>query len=199
MEAVADGQVGVLDAGEARSPAIATPTIREIAEREGEFLWLTLQRLGVRQADCRDVVQDVLIVVNRKLHTFDARSPLRAWLYGICVHEASNHRRRAWVRREQPMAPDAIMAESGSDADDPERACSAREQQGRFEAMLDELDPEKRAVLVMYEIEEQSCEQIAATHGVPVGTVHSRLHAARNAFRAVLARWTKRDASGGRR
>ncbi len=206
VEAVADGRTGTLVANineqrEVATAAVRMPTLTQIAEREAEFLWLTLQRLGVRPADCKDVMQDVLMVVHRKLHTYDGRAPLRAWLYGICVGEASNHRRRAWVRRERPFEPSDSVIDTHADRTndmDPERALVARQQQARFDAMLDELDPEKRAVLVMYEVEELSCEQIAATHGIPVGTVHSRLHAARKAFRAVLARWTKRDASGER-
>lgn len=172
------------------------PTIEQIVAREGDFLWLTLQRLGVRSENCPDVMQDVLMIVHRKLGGYDPRSPLRAWLYGVCVHEAANHRRRAWVRREQPVEPGTIASGSSGDETDPERSLAARQQQARLDAMLDELDPEKRAVLVMYEIEEQSCEQIAATYGIPVGTVHSRLHAARNAFRAVAHRWSKRDGEG---
>ncbi len=63
--------------------------------------------------------------------------------------------------------------------------------------MLDELDLERRAVFVMYEIDELPCEQIAAMIGVPVGTVHSRLHAARKEFQRAAARWQAR--SGGPR
>jgi RNA polymerase sigma-70 factor (ECF subfamily) len=189
------------DAGlAARDTRAVAPTIEQIVAREGEFLWITLQRLGVRREHCSDVAQDVLLVVHKKLHTYDPELPLRAWLYGICLHEASNHRRRAWVRREQPVEPGSFGNGEGDTGANPERALVEREQQARLEAMLDELDPEKRAVLVMYEIEELSCEQIALTHGIPVGTVHSRLHAARNAFRAVVARWTKReDRARGRR
>lgn len=178
---------------------VARPTVEEIVQQEGEFLWLTLQRLGVRRADCPDVLQNVLMVVHRKLHTYDARAPLRGWLYGICAREASVHRRRAWVRREQPAGGASIPEGEPDPASDPERACSSREEQARVEAMLNELDPDKRAVLVMYEVEERSCEEIAEAHGIPVGTVHSRLHAARRSFRAVFERWWKRDEHGGRR
>lgn len=182
------------------TPAADAPTLAKIVEHEGEFLWVSLQRLGVRRDDCQDVVQNVLMVVHRKLHTYDGRAPLRAWLYGICVKEASAHRRRAWVRREQPVDAAAMPApELAQPLDDPERAAEVREEHARFDAMLDELDPEKRAVLVMFEVEERSCEEIAALQGVPVGTVHSRLHAARKSFRAVLDRWMKRDERGGRR
>ncbi len=176
------------------------PAFTEIVAREGEFLWLTLQRMGVRHADCQDVVQNVLVIVHKKLHTYDGRSPLRAWLYGICAREASVHRRKAWVRREQPAGARAISEdELASSGDDPEVAAASREEQARLEAMLNELDPDKRSVLVMYEVEERSCEEIAEACGIPVGTVHSRLSHARKSFRAVMDRWMKREERGGRR
>lgn len=206
VQAAADAHGATLvatvhDARPLAVPAVSAPSLTQIALREADFLWLTLQRLGVRTADCRDVMQDVLMVVHRKLHTYDGRAPLRAWLYGICVGEASNHRRRAWVRREQPFAPSDAVIEARADRSaetDPEGALLKRREKERFDAMLGELDPQKRAVLILYEVEDQSCEQIAAMNGIPVGTVHSRLHAARKAFRAVLARWNLRDASGER-
>lgn len=182
------------------SEAPAVPTLAEIAAREAEFLWLTLQRMGVRREDCQDVIQNVLVVVHKKLPTYDPASPLRAWLYGICAKEASNHRRRAWVRREQPAGAHAISEdEIAATGDDPEIAASSREEQARMQAMLNELDPDKRAVLVMYEVEERSCDEIAEICSVPVGTVFSRLSHARKSLRAVMDRWMKREERGGRR
>lgn len=176
----------------------AAPTLTEIAARESEFLWLTLQRMGIRREDCPDVMQNVLVVVHKKHSSYDPSQPLRAWLYGICAKEASSHRRRAWVRREQPSGAHAISEDVAADAaHDPEAAASSREERARLEAMLNELDPDKRAVLVMFEVEERSCDEIAEACGVPVGTVFSRLSHARKAFRAVIDRWTRRETRGG--
>ncbi|MBL8683618.1 MAG: RNA polymerase sigma factor [Myxococcales bacterium] len=181
---------------EARA-APAAATVTEIASREAEFLWLTLQRMGVRRDDCHDVVQQVLLTVHQRLHTYDGRAPIRAWLYGICLRHASVHRRRAWVRREQPTEP-TELPERTSSPPTPESELEKSEQRSRLEAMLDELDEDKRAVLVMFEIEERSCDDIARELGVAVGTVHSRLHAARRALRAVFDRWAAREKGGAR-
>jgi len=50
------------------------------------------------------------------------------------------------------------------------------------------MDLEKRAVFVMFEIDELPSEEIAATLGVPIGTVWSRLHTARKQFQSALTR-----------
>jgi RNA polymerase sigma-70 factor (ECF subfamily) len=56
------------------------------------------------------------------------------------------------------------------------------------------MDLDKRAVFVMFEIDELPCEAIASALGVPVGTVWSRLSAARKQFQAKLARLTQKGA-----
>jgi RNA polymerase sigma-70 factor, ECF subfamily len=57
------------------------------------------------------------------------------------------------------------------------------------------MDLEKRAIFVMFELDEMPCESIAEILGVLVGTVHSRLHAARKDFQAALKRFAAREQS----
>ncbi|MDB4931487.1 MAG: polymerase sigma factor RpoE [Myxococcaceae bacterium] len=169
--------------------------LTELAAAQGEFIWATLQRLGARAADLADLAQEVLIVVHRKLGTYDPSMPLRPWLYGICVRVLKVHRRRAWFRRELPMAqvPDRVAPGA-----DPERAAIAAQEGARLAALLDELNPEKRAVFVMFELEQLACDEIATLVGVPVGTVWSRLHLARKQLEGALARERARE-KGARR
>src|ERR1700733_5153994 len=79
----------------------------EVFARHSDFVWRTLQRMGVREADLEDVAQDVFLVVGQRLHEFERRSRVTTWLYGICLRVASTHRRRAWVRREIPTSEGA--------------------------------------------------------------------------------------------
>lgn len=169
-------------------------SVTDVARQEADFLWLTLQRLGVRTEDCHDVLQQVLLTVHTRGHTYDGRAPLRAWLYGVCLRHAAAHRRRAWVRRERPTeSADLADPHEAGVGRDPEAAMLAAQERERVRAMLDELDPEKRAMLVMFEVEERSCESIADELGIPRGTVHSRLFAARKALRAIYDAWTRRE------
>ena len=70
----------------------------------------------------------------------------------------------------------------------PDRALDRRQAQERAEAILGRMELVKRAVFVMFELEGMSCQEIADEVGVPVGTVYSRLHAARKFFAQEAAR-----------
>jgi RNA polymerase sigma-70 factor (ECF subfamily) len=159
------------------------PTLDDLFERYAAFVWRTVRHLGVRPADVPDVVQEVFLVVHRQLPGFEGRSTVRTWLYGICLRVASQHRRRAWVRREVPGAP----AETGSD--EPATTSDARL---TLESMLDEIDDDKRAIVVLYEIEQLPMKEVAEIVGCPVQTAYSRLHAARDRL-AELGRRTRRS------
>ncbi len=173
-------------------PALDVVTIH--AAHAG-FVWSALQRFGVRDADLEDALQEVFVVVHQRLASYDPTVRVTTWLYGIALRVAASFRRRAHVRRERIVdhVPDVqAMAPRPEDA---AADCEARE---RLLSILDSMDLEKRAVLVMFEIDGLSCDEIAAVAGVPVGTVYSRLHAARQAFQQSLLRWTARDAHRGR-
>ncbi len=167
--------------------------VLSIHEEHADFVWRTLQRMGIRDADVEDQMQEVFVVVHRRLSTFDGSSRMTTWLFGICMRLAAGYRRRAFRRREQAVAdlPEAVEPDDG----DPEQAAMARQARARLVAVLDLMDVEKRAIFVMFELEEIPCETIAEQLGVPIGTVHSRLHAARKDFQAALKRFAVREES----
>jgi RNA polymerase sigma-70 factor (ECF subfamily) len=170
----------------------------EVYRSHANFVWVTLQRMGVRESDREDVFQDVFIVVHQRLHTYDPAVKLGAWLFGICLRVVSNYRRNAWRRVE--TGQDGTLearAQPPETAHNPDDNLAEREARARLQAILDEMDVEKRAVIVMFEIEELACDEIASILGVPVGTVYSRIHAAHAQFEKVLARYRARDARGG--
>lgn len=172
------------------------PTVSSVQEEHGDFVWRSLQRLGVREADLEDMMQEVFVVVHRRLGSFDGTSKMTTWLFGICSRVASGYRRSAYVRRERPV-PDVPEGAGPDSAPGPEEAASARQSRALLDSLIGELDVEKRAVFVMFEIDELSCEEIAGIVGVPVGTVYSRLHGARKAFEKALARHRTRASRGG--
>ena len=187
-----------VDIALSRSTTDAAPLdVTAIHAAHANFVWLLLQRFGVRERDLEDALQEVFVVVHQRLHTYDPTCRITTWLYGITQRVAIAWRRKAHVRREH--AYDVVPEPEGGETYTPERAASDGQARQRLEAILDELDPDKRAVFVMFEIDGMTCEEIASLLGVPVGTVYSRLHGARKAFEKSLARWRARDANGGAR
>ncbi len=151
------------------------PSVREIFDAYAPYVWRTLRHLGVPEADVEDVCQEVFVVVHRKIPSFERRSALKTWLYGICIRTASDYRRRAHVRRERPVSePPGLHAEATQFEE-----LAQRQLRGVLASVLEQLDADKRAVFVLYEIEELSMKEIAEIVGCPLQTAYSRLHAAR--------------------
>ncbi len=166
--------------------------MRRAHEAHGDFVFRTLQRFGVREADLEDMTQEVFVVVVRKWTTYQADVKLTTWLYGIAMRVAAGYRRRAWVRREQPteVLPDQAT-ESSPECD----LVSARRAQA-LDEVLATLDVDARAIFVMFEIEGLSAKEIGEVAGVPVGTVYSRLHYARKKFEQSAERRRQRGERG---
>jgi len=175
--------------GEDRSSAGLVVT--RLYEAHADFVWRSLQRLGVRDGDLDDVLQEVFVVVHQRHHTFDGSSKLTTWLFGISLRVVSAYRRRGFRRKETCVAepPEPTDRVSAS----PEQDLAAAESRRRLAELLDTLDLDRRAVFVMFEIDGLSCDEIAEVVGVPVGTVYSRLHAARKEFQKALARMQARE------
>lgn len=160
------------------------PSLREVFDEYAPFVWRTVRHFGVRDADLEDVCQEVFVAVHRKLESFEGRSTLRTWLYGICMRTASDYRRRAHVRRERAVAELPPVSIEPEQLDELERAQSRQ----LLQQLLDELDEDKRAVFVLYELEELGMKEVAAILGCPVQTAYSRLHAARKIVLEAAAR-----------
>ena len=158
-----------------------------------DFVWLTLQRMGVRRPDLEDVFQDVFVIAHKRLHTYNPDAKLTAWLYGICLRSVAAHRRRAFRRREKADGTEASEARPGTEhwhaqIEAPDERVKQLERRATLNDLLDTLDPDHRLVVVMFEVEDQSCQYISELIGVPVGTVHSRLHTARRKLAQAAVR-----------
>lgn len=170
--------------------------LRSIHAQHADFVWASLQRLGVRGPDLADAHQDVFITVHEKLLTYDGRASLRSWLFGICRKKAAAYRRKAWFRREEPTdtfdecSDDSLLG-------NPESHAEKQRAHATLEAILDRMDEDKRVVFVMFELEGISCDVIAESIGVPVGTVYSRLHTARKFVEKAVARLASQHDKAG--
>lgn len=130
-----------------------------------------------REGEAEDVAQEAFLRAFRRLPSFRGEGRFSAWLFGIVVRLCLDHRRSARWTREVPEDAAPILSSSPDSTDT----------RLLVEALLDRLSPPMRAALVLREMEGLDYDEIAATLGIPVGTVRSRLHAARTQFRAL---WT---------
>ncbi len=163
--------------------AVRTGSFESIYRAHAGFVFQVLVRLGVSRSDAEDVCQEVFAIVHAKLASFAGRSALRTWIYGIAFRAASEHRRRAWVRRERPMDVDP-----GVDDGTPLEKLAAKQARAVLERILASLDDEKRSVFVFYEIEQLPMSEVAEIVGCPLQTAYSRLHAARDSVQDAIVR-----------
>jgi RNA polymerase sigma-70 factor (ECF subfamily) len=170
----------------AASPPGEVLELSSVYRRYGEFVWISLQHLGIRPADLEDIAQEAFIVVHRRLHTFDASGQMTTWLFGICMRLASNYRRRRRWKVEVLSGERTDERPASSMLSD--ELLIRREEREFADRMLNKLDIDKRAVFVLFEIEGLSHAEISSLMNIPVGTVYSRLHAARRKLQKLLAR-----------
>ena len=186
LRAVHSGGVPISDEAGPAKPL----DVRQIHELHADFVWSSLQRLGIHLADLEDSMQDVFVVVHRRLATFDGSSRLSTWLFGICLRVASQYRRKAHRQRERGGVD---LQHTAAESEAPDAELLAREAERRLEQVLDALKPERLVVFVMFEVESIGCAEIAEQLGLPLGTVYSRLSAARADFAKAALKLRRQD------
>ena len=162
---------------------------RLVALHESMVFNLAARLLGDGE-EARDLSQEVFLQVYRQLGRFEGRSTLKTWIYRIVVNQCRNRQRLWWRRRrDRALALDQMTAADElrlAAPEGPHEELSRREQARRVQAALLGLSFAHRAVLLLREVEQLSCDEIAATLDVPIGTVKSRLARARDALRERL-------------
>jgi RNA polymerase sigma-70 factor (ECF subfamily) len=181
--------------GRAPACAEAPPAFEAVYDGCFDVVWRNLRRLGVPDAQLDDAVQEVFLVVHRRLPEFAGRSSLKTWVCAIVTRVASDHRRA--LRRKSPHAR---SAEAAVEADtipdeqpDPEGRAEHVEGVRLLHRLLDELSDDKREVLVLAELEELTVPEIAEALGENANTIYARLRAARHDFEAAAQRARARD------
>lgn len=170
-----------------RAPTRELPGFESVYRAHFRFVWRSLRHLGVPERDLPDAVQEVFVVVHRKLPEFVAASRITTWLYAIALRVASTRRRRASERQELLVDP----PERSQFA--PAEASELADRRALLERALDAMPLEQRAVFTLFELEGAHGDEIAALLAVPVATVHSRLRLARETFRRIVARARARE------
>jgi RNA polymerase sigma-70 factor (ECF subfamily) len=160
-----------------------------------EYIWNTVCRMGVRGSDRDDVVQEVFVVVFRRLSEFKSRAQLKTWIFEIMVHVVQ-HYFRTHARKPGDRATEKgteiqtlVANQDKGPAGELERIEALRV----LDRLLFELDDAKRMVFVLAEIEQMTLAEIAEVVDANVNTVATRLRAARRDFERVLSRFHTRE------
>jgi RNA polymerase sigma-70 factor, ECF subfamily len=151
------------------------------------FVWRNARHLGCSDDWIDDAVHETFLVASRRLGEFEGRSSERTWLFGITFRVVQRMQRDR-ARRQQRVTQYARQQP-------PPVGNAARESEdAQYLGYLLGLLPEaQRLVLILAEIEGFTTPEIAATLGIPAGTVHSRLRAAKRHLAQVIERESAHD------
>lgn len=165
-----------------------------VAARSGEIYGL-LFRLTENTEEARDLTQETFLRAFQNIGRFRGEADLRTWIYRIAINQARN-RWRWWRRRSrdltvsldatQPNSDQPLIATLVERSADPEQNTLAREREVALRAALRSLGNAYRETVILRDIEGFTYEEIAATLGINVGTVKSRLARGRQELRRKL-------------
>ncbi|WP_424535034.1 RNA polymerase sigma factor [Sphaerisporangium viridialbum] len=154
-----------------------TAALTELYARYGKPMFAFLYRLAGDRGTAEEILQDTWLAVWRSAGTYQSRSSVSTWLFGVARRQAHNR-----LRGVPPPVAAEPTADGADSAPGPEELAIGRD---RVQAALERLPPAQREVVVLALLEDLSHQDIAEVLGIPVGTVKSRLHHAR----ATLREW----------
>ena len=165
-----------------------------VAERSGEIYGL-LFRLTENTEEARDLTQETFLRAFQSIGRFRGEADLRTWIYRIAINQARN-RWRWWRRRRrdatvsldatQSHSGQTVMATLAESSDNPEQQTLAHEREVVLRSALQRVGRPYREAVILRDIEGFTYEEIAATLGINVGTVKSRLARGRQELRQKL-------------
>ena len=173
---------------------LAAMSFDELYENHVDFLWRNARRLGVGDDAVDDVLQQVFLVVHRRLNEVSLTGSEKAWLFGILLHVIRDHKRllrrksphRFWERTDPESLADENMKQ-------PDESFARGEAAALVQRWLEKLSPDKREVFVLAELEQMTANEIADAIGTNPSTVYSRLRAARQDFEKAAERHRQRE------
>lgn len=162
----------------------ATALEQAFARYQGEILGTLFYLVG-NQEDARDALQETFIKCWRHRDQVGLIENLRAWIFRIALNTGRDLRSSAWRRRRQAMSGEETMIESA--AASPVSCAEHREDLERVKQALRNLRPEEQEVFLLRQNGQLTYDEIAATVGLPTGTVKTRMRLALSKLRAALA------------
>jgi RNA polymerase sigma-70 factor, ECF subfamily len=142
------------------------------------FVYTVTLRITGNEQDAQEATQDIFLKVYHSIKGFEFRSSFKTWLYRIAVNSAISKYRA--MKRHISVSPEEEI-DIPQEATQGE-ALDAQERKVYFEKLIEKLNPNQKACLLLREVEGFSYEDIARTLKIPINTVRSRLARARVAL-----------------
>ncbi|GIV10762.1 MAG: RNA polymerase sigma factor [Fimbriimonadales bacterium] len=170
-----------------RAQARDEAAFEQIMNLYADRLYNYILRMVGNSADAEDLLQEAFLRAYQGLPNFDGRASLGTWLYRIATNLCIDHQRKR-ARRVQTVSYSAWEDDEGETGEwefadlqtpNPMDAALHRELQQVVEQAIAALSPKLKTVLLLYDVEELSYEEIARVLNIPIGTVKSRLNHAR--------------------
>ena len=169
-----------------------TRAFRELYDRASGYVYGLAYRVTGRKHDAEEVAQDVYVRIHRSLAVFRFQSAFKTWLYRVVLNTALNH-----LKKKRRIAGHEVEDTEGFNAvASPEavRSVEISESELKLKRMLERLNPDQRACLVLRELEGMDYQAISETLGINLNTVRSRLKRAREALIAMGKKEVANDA-----
>jgi RNA polymerase sigma-70 factor (ECF subfamily) len=181
---VAKAAVGDAPAADGAAPEWTPPSWDDLVRQHSSRVYRLAYRLTGNQHDAEDLTQEVFVRVFRSLPSYTPGT-FEGWLHRITTNLFLDMARRRQRIRFEGLGDQAVGL-LRDDEPTPAQAFDARHLDTDVQQALEALAPEYRAAVVLCDIEGLSYEEIAATLGVKLGTVRSRIHRGRAQLRAAL-------------
>jgi len=158
-----------------------------------ERIYSVIYNMTSNREDSYDLAQDVFIKAFQSINRFQAKSSFFTWLYRIAVNTTLSHLKRNRLRRflsfenitEEASSSELVEALAAKTST--EKPTLLKELQHKLNEALQTLSVKHRTVLVLFEIDQLSHQEIADIMNCSVGTVRSRLHYAKKQLQAELS------------
>lgn len=160
------------------------------------FAWRTVRRLGVSDAALDDAVQEVFVIVARKLDDIEATME-KSFIFGTARRVASAVRRANKTRGEH--LSDDVLHERAGNEPTPEEHLGMRRAQAMLLEILEAMEDDVREAFILFELEGLSKSEVATILDIPEGTAASRLRRGREQFQAHAERLRARLEGAERR
>lgn len=161
-------------------------TVAELYDRCAPQVERWARRLAGPRFDAEDLLHDIFLIVLRRRHEFRGEAKLSTWLFRITEQVVRWRRRNDTLRRWLLGRHGQDLPDAHRKAPTPVEEVERRERTISLYRGLERLPEKQRTVLILFDLEGLSGEQVAALTGAEVGTVWVQLHRARTKLADIL-------------